>query len=103
MTALLLAAAVVTLLTARRDTSNALTPAQLWRQIRAHGWWTIPLALAGLAITWALVTGWAIAGLAWPATWLASRILAGAALVLAAVAAHIRLLYPPIPARQEPA
>jgi hypothetical protein len=100
MTSLLLAALVVTLLAARRDHPDAVTPAEIWHLARAYGWWAIPRGIGGLLCACGLVIGWAIAGLAWPATWLASRILAGAALVLAAIAAHIRLLYPPIPARQ---
>jgi hypothetical protein len=103
MTSLLLAALVVTLLAARRDQPGAVTPAEIWHLIAAHGWRALPTGAGRILCAAALVTGWAIAGLAWPATWLASRVLAGVALVLAAIAAHIRLLYPPIPARQEPA
>lgn len=102
--------AIVALLTALRDTtgdSRARTPAEMWHLARAYGWWLVPLSAWTIIRTAALVTGWSIAGLALLATRPAARILhggasvlAGLGVILAAIAAHIRALYPPIPARQ---
>jgi hypothetical protein len=110
MTSLLLAALVVTLLAARRDQPGAVTPAEIWHLARAYGWWAIPRGIGALLCAGALVAGWSVAGLALlaarPASRLvyaASRVLLAVAVVLAAIASHVALLFPPVPARQEPA
>ena len=100
MNALILIA-IVALLTARRGTDDALTPAELWHLARAYGWWAVPLGAGRLLCAAGLVIGWSIAALALLAVRPASRILLAAAVVLAAIANHISALYPPVPARQE--
>ena len=93
--------AFVALLTARRGTDDALTPAELWHLLAAAGWRTVPTGAGRLLCAGALVVGWSIAALALIAVRPASRILLVAAVVLAAIAAHLAALYPPVPARQE--